>query len=63
MKKKIRSKGLDLQKISYSEILKISEISQKQLNIKSSSLKSLVRKSIDKLIDTRSAEEIQSGKI
>lgn len=54
--KKIRSKGLDLQKISYSEILKISEISQKQLNIKSSSLKSLVRKSIDKLIDTRSAE-------
>ena len=54
--KKIRSKGLDLQKISYSEILKISEISQKQLNIKSSSLKSLVRKSIEKLIDTRSAE-------
>lgn len=54
--KKIRSKGIDLQKISYSEILKISEISQKQLNIKSSSLKSLVRKSIVKLIDTRSAE-------
>ena len=54
--KKIRSKGLDLQKISYSEILKISEISQKQLNIKNSSLKSLVRKSIVKLIDTRSAE-------
>ena len=54
--KKIRSKGLDLQKISYSEILKISEISQRQLNIKNSSLKSLVRKSIVKLIDTRSAE-------
>tara|TARA_B100000963_G_C22633865_1_gene676477 strand:- start:1089 stop:1934 length:846 start_codon:yes stop_codon:yes gene_type:complete len=54
--KAIRSKGLNLQKISYSEILKISEFEQKHVNIKQLDLKRLVKKSIITLKDARSIE-------
>ena len=54
--KAIRSKGLNLQKISYSEILKISEFEQKHINIKQLDLKRLVKKSIITLKDARSIE-------
>ena len=59
----IKSRGLDLEKVSYSEILKIRDVLQKDVVIKPAKLKTLINNTLSKLKKNRISDGTATKKI